>query len=517
MNVVPPPVMARDIAANVGPIGGSFDPAPENRAEAARWGALAALAVSVLVVAIDTTVVVTALPTLSTELGATTSDLQWVMDAYTIVLAGTLLPAGVLGDRLGRRRFLMLGLLVFGLASVAASQADSTGALITLRALMGLGAAAIMPLSFSILPSLFPAEQRPRAVSVLAATVFLGLPLGPLVAGWLLTSHAWGSIFLINVPIVVAAIVGIRLLVPESRAASERTFDWLGALLAIVGVTALVYGIVEEPERGWTSDHVIGGIAAGSLLLAGFVFRQLRVPAPLVDLRLFRSGRFGWSTLAFVVVGFALAGVLFILTPFLQIVQGNDAQQTGVRLLPMIGGIMLGALPSDRVTARVGLRAIVATGLLVTAGGALLLGAVGPDTTFAQLALAEGVLGLGLGLAMPPAADAILGELPAAEAGAGMALTRTLQFVAMSLGVAVLGSVLNGAYRAGIADHLGGLSAVARSAAEESLVGATRVPHLFSAAADAYATGMSAVMVVSAAVLAGAAVLVALFLPARSR
>lgn len=482
-----------------------------------RWWALGALGLALLVVGLDTTVVVTALPTLSAKLGASTGALQWVMNAYTLVLAGLILPAGVLGDRLGRRRVLLGGLAVFGVSSLVASQTSSAGGLIALRAVMGVGAAAIVPLAFSILPSLFSEDERPRAISVLAATVFLGLPLGPLIAGFLLERYSWGSIFLINVPVVALALAGVWRLVPDSKDERAPRLDLLGALLAVTAVTALVYGIVEQPTRGWGAAPVLAGLGAGAVLLTAFVVWELLTRSPLVDLNLFWSARFSWATVAFVVVGFAIGGVLFILTPFLQLVQGNDAQQTGIRLLPMIGGIVAGAAPSDRLSARLGTKAMVAAGLLTSAAGALLLSGVGADAAFAQTAVAEGVIGLGIGLAMPTALDAILGELPEAEAGMGMALTRTMQFVAMSLGVAVLGSVLNGAYRAGLVGHLTGVPASAQTIAKGSIAAAQSLPpHVFAAARVAYANGMGHVMVASAGVLVAASVLVGLFLPARA-
>lgn len=481
-----------------------------------RWWALGALGLALLVVGLDTTVVVTALPTLSAKLQASTGELQWVLNAYTLVLAGLILPAGVLGDRLGRRRVLLGGLAVFGVASLVASRMGSAGGLIALRAVMGVGAAAIVPLGFSILPSLFSEAERPRAISVLAASVFLGLPLGPLLAGFLLERYSWGSIFLINVPVVALALAGVWRLVPESRDAHAPRLDLLGALLAVGGVTALVFGIVEQPTHGWGGGRVVAGLAAGVVLLAVFALWELRAHSPLVDLGLFRSARFSWATLALVVVGFAIGGVLFILTPFLQLVQGNDAQQTGIRLLPMIGGIVAGAAPSDRLSARLGTKAMIAAGLLVSAAGAVLLSEVGADSGFAQTAVAEAVIGLGIGLAMPTALDAILGTLPEVEAGMGMALTRTMQFVAMSFGVAVLGSILNGAYRAGLDGHLTGVPLSAQAIARGSIAAAHALPpHVFAAARVAYTNGMGEVMLVNAGVLALAALVVALLLPAR--
>src|ERR1700682_5623362 len=238
---------------------------------AGRWWALAALVISGLVIGLDTTILITALPTLSAKLGATTSDLQWISAAYTLTLGGLLLPAGVLGDRYGRKRLLLVGLALFGITSVIASQATTAAALIAMRAVMGIGAAFIVPLSLSILPSLFTAEERPRAISVTAAGAFLGLPLGPLVAGWLLTHFAWGSVFLINAPVVVLALLGVWFLVPEGKDPNPRPFDWVGGILAVIGVTALVYGVIEQPIHGWTDPRVVVGIIAGAVILTASV------------------------------------------------------------------------------------------------------------------------------------------------------------------------------------------------------------------------------------------------------
>src|SRR6266566_2224248 len=308
-----------------------------NEGRADRWWALAALVVSGLVIGLDSTVLITALPTLSSKLGATTSDLQWIAAAYTLTLGGLLLPGGVLGDRYGRKRWLLVGLAIFGVSSVIASQATTATALIAMRALMGVGAALILPLSLSILPSMFTADERPRAIGAAAAGTFLGLPLGPLVAGWLLTHYAWGSVFLINAPVVVIALVGIWFLVPEGKDPHPRAFDWVGGLLAVVGVTALVYGVIEQPIHGWADARVLAGIIGGAVVLTAF----------------------------------GLFGVMFILTPYIQIVLGNDAQATGIKLLPLIGGVIVGAGIGNVMAARFGARVAVSAGLASTAAALL--------------------------------------------------------------------------------------------------------------------------------------------------
>jgi MFS transporter, DHA2 family, multidrug resistance protein len=491
-----------------------------------RWLALAAIVVSVLVLGLDMTILVTALPTLSAKLGASTDQLQWISAAYTLTLAGFLLPAGVLADRLGRRRLLLAGLLLFGVASVAASQVTSVDALIAMRAVMGVGGAIILPLSIATLPTIFSEAERPRAVAFAGAGAFLGLPLGPLVAGWLLTHYDWGSIFLINGPVVVLALVGVWLFLPESRDRSAPRLDWLGAILEVAGVSALVYGIIEQPAYGWADPRVLAGLIGGVALLIAFVVWELRNRAPLVDLRLFGNPRFTWATAGFVVVGFALMGVLFVFAPFLQIVQGNDAQATGIRLLPLIAAVMVGALASARLLARLGIRVMLPAGQLTSATGLVLLSRIGPDTGYGYMAAALAVIGLGISLAMIPALDTILGALPASQTGAGTALTRTLQNVGGSFGVAIMGSILNNGYRTELTGHVAGLPARVRDLAEGSVAGAAVVAQhlpppvgaaLVHAAGNAYAAGMGEVLLVSAGLMAAGALLIAIFMPSAGK
>lgn len=497
---------------------------PSAQGRAGRWWALAALVVSGLVIGLDSTVLITALPTLSSKLGATTSDLQWIAAAYTLTLGGLLLPGGVLGDRYGRKRLLLVGLVIFGISSVIASQVATATSLIAMRALMGVGAALILPLSLSILPSMFAAEERPRAIAAAAAGAFLGLPLGPLVAGWLLTHYAWGSVFLINAPVVVIALLGIWFLVPEGKDPEPRPFDWVGGLLAVVGVTALVYGVIEQPIHGWTDPRVLVGIIGGALILTAFIVWDLRHPSPFVDLRNFRNRGFTWATMAFVVTGFGLFGVMFILTPDIQIVLGNDAQATGIKLLPLIGGVIVGAVLGNVLAARLGARIGVSAGLAVTAAGLVGFSQIGAETGYGPIGAALAVIGVGIGIALPTTLDVILGTLPPTQAGAGSALTRALQQIAATFGVAILGSILNNAYQAQIGPHLASLPSGAREVALGSIAGAHAIAaHLppptraavVRAANEAYTQGMAEVMLVSAGLVLATAIAVAIFLPAR--
>jgi DHA2 family multidrug resistance protein-like MFS transporter len=490
-----------------------------------RWFGLAALTVSGLVLGLDITILITAIPTLSAKLNATTDQLQWMSAAYTLSLAGFMLPAGVLGDRYGRKLMLLIGLATFGISSVIASQMTSANGLILMRVVMGASGAIILPLMQGIIPSMFAEDERQRAIGFAGAGNFIGLPLGPLLAGFLLTHYAWGSIFLINGPVVVIAFIGAWLFVPENKSSNPKRLDWFGAVLEVVGVTGLIYGIIEEPVHGWGDLQVAGPIIGGVILLLAFVAWQFRARVPLIDLNLFKNRRFALATVTFTVVGFAMTGVMFVLSPYLQIVQGNDAQGTGIRLLPLIAAMMVGAVSSDWLAKRLGTKVMVSAGLLGTAGGMLIMAQAGIDTGYTLVAVALAVIGLSIALAMIPAVDAILGALPAGDTGAGSALTRAIQNVGASFGVAVMGSILNSAYQSQIGSHLVGLPARVQSAAQTSVAVAAAVAQhlppavggpLLRAAEDAYSHGMSEVLLVTAGLTVAGSVLMALFLPARA-
>jgi MFS transporter, DHA2 family, multidrug resistance protein len=492
---------------------------------ARRWWALIALSLSVLVTGLDTYILNTALPTLSAKLGASTSQLQWITDSYTLAMAAVLLPAGKLGDRLGRRRVLTAGLALFGVASVITSQVHTVGGLIGMRAVMGAGAAVILPLSIAVLPVLFPGEaERRRAVAVTTICAMLGMPLGPLLAGWMLTHFAWGSVFLINGPIAALSLIGVALFMPESRDPATPRLDWAGALLSAAGLTAVIYGIIEEPASGWSAS-VLAALTGGAVLLSGFAAWQLRAASPLVDLRLLASRGFTWGSVAFAAVSFAMTGALFALTPYLQIVQGADAQLTGIRLLPMIGAMLVTAALIEKSARRLGARLVIAAGMLVSAAGLALLALIPAGGGYGIVAAALAVFGTGLGLSLPLSADAVLATLPVSQAGSGNALNRAIQRIAVVLAPAILGSVLNSAYRGRLAGALTGLPPRLRGAATASVAGAhavaTRLPgsgaRLVRAADLAYTRGVVQVAVVSIAVLAVSAVLVLLFLPGPGR
>lgn len=500
-----------------------------------RWWALGAIVICTLIIGLDATVLNVALPTLAAKLHASESQLQWITNAYTLVLGCLVLPAGVLGDRFGRRTMMIAGLLIFGVSTVVASQMTTANGLIGARVAMGLGSAIITPLSYSILPTLFSAEERPKAIAVMTASTALGLPLGPLIGGWLLKSFDWGTIFLINAPVVVVALIAVLFLIPNSRDPKAPPLDWLGSPLVVLGAGAVVYAIIDEPIDGWSDPKVIAGFAAGAVLLIAFVVWELRSRFPMVDLRLFLRPRFGWGVLVFALVGFALQGMIFVLTPYLQNVEGSDALGTGIRLLPLLLTLTVGAVVGTRLAPRVGTKFPAALGMVIMAAGLALLSRVGVGTGYGLIAAALGVMGVGLGCTMTSVMDAVMGELPPASAGGGSGITLSFRMIAGTFGVAVLGSILNGVYRHDLDPHLGlaGLPAAlrgpVRQAAESSVAGAQRVAEqlpaplasigngLLHAARHAYVSGMVDVLYVCAGMALVTALLVALFMPSRAQ
>ncbi|MFG1851245.1 MFS transporter [Actinomadura geliboluensis] len=488
---------------------------------ARRWIGLSALALSMLALGFDLTILNVALTTLSEELDASTSELQWIVDSYLLVFAAVLLPAGLLGDRLGRKRLLLAGLAVFGAASLAGAFAGGTGGVIAARAFMGLGAAVVLPLSMSMLPAIFPPEERTRAVAIWAAANAVGLPLGPLLGGWLLEHYWWGSIFLINVPVVAAGGLAVAFLLPETRDPAAPRVDLPGALLSMGGLVALVYGVIEAPVRGWGDPVSVAAFALAALLLTGFVAWERRAAQPMLNLRLFRDRAFVWAMVAAVTANLLLGGLLFVLPQYLEAVQGSDVFETGLKIVPMLAGLLAGAVATDRAAARTGHKPIMVAGLLVLAAGlgwaAFTEAGDGYGTTVPWLV----VIGLGSGLTLIPAMDAVLAALPAEEAGRGSGLVQTLRQTGGTLGVAGLGSLLAAVYR----DHVGTghLPADAAAAARDSIGGAVRVAGrlddgaLLASARDAYVQGMDAVFAACGAGSLAAAVLLWLFMPRRGR
>jgi MFS transporter, DHA2 family, multidrug resistance protein len=522
--------------------------------ETRRWWALAALSLSVLVVALDLFVLTLALPTLSADLHASSSDLQWFVDAYSLVLAAVLLPAGWLGDRIGRKRILLVALVLFGLASLACAYSRSSGELIAARAVLGLAAAVILPMSLAVLPVLFTAEERPRAIAAVGGATFLGYPIGPILGGWLLDHFWWGSVFLINVPVVVIAIVAVTMLMPESRGDDAAGVDVAGIGISSAGLALLTYGLIKAGNNGWGDATAIATMAVGVAALAAFAAWERRISSrradggmlPLVDLRLFASAGFTWGTVLSTLVSFALFGLVFAMPQYFLGVRGLNSLGAGVRMLPMIGGLALGlaigqrlqtprkpksastagtapAAPAASAPPTADSKPPVSPKTLVAAGFTVMAVAlaVGAGTTIASgtgfAATWFAVTGLGLGLAMPTALNVALGALSAARSGAGSALITALRQVGGTIGVAVLGTVLATDYRGRL--HPAGLPAATTAALRSSLASgvatarAAHSPVLLDAVRDAYVHGLDVMLWVCAGIAIASALLAIAFLP----
>ncbi|MGW3953850.1 MFS transporter [Streptomyces sp. NPDC004752] len=491
----------------------SDTPSPDPR----RWWALGALVASMLVLGFDMTILNVALPTMAEQLGAGTGEQQWMADAYVVVFAALMLPAGLLGDRFGRRRMLITGLAVFLAGSVVGSLAGEVNAVIAARAVMGVGGALVMPLALSVLPSLFGPGERAKAVGIISAASALGMPLGPILGGWLLDHFWWGSVFLINVPMVAIGIAACLFLLPETRDPASPKVDIVSTALTATGLGALIYAIIEAPDRGWGDPLVLGLLATAVVLLAALVVRERRAARPMLDMSLLGQRGFLVNSVAATLVTFTLSGLLFVLPPYLQAVLGNDALGTGVRLLPMMGGLLVAARGAQPVVARFGARAVVSAGLVVLAFAAFLGSRTTVDSGYGFTALWLSVAGLGFGFAMVPAMDGALGALPADRAGSGSGLLMTLRQVGGAIGIALLGSLLAGAFR----DRLDvtGLTGQAAHTAGESVVAAHLVAErsgatqLVASANSAYVHGMGLVLLVCGIASLVAALLAAVFLP----
>jgi MFS transporter, DHA2 family, multidrug resistance protein len=479
-----------------------------------RWWALGAIAVSLLTVGLDLTILHVALPTLATDLGASTSELQWFANAYTLVLAAGLLPAGMLGDQFGQKRLFLGALAVFGLASVGCAYATSPPALIVGRVFLGVGAAFMIPLSISLLRVLFSAEERPRAVALWTTATFVGIPLGPVLGGWMLDHFWWGSVFLINVPLVLAGSLALAWLLPSTPGLGRRPVDLIGIALSSAGLVALTYGLTSVGGRGWTPVAVVP-VVVGVALLVGFVLWQRRGAYSLVDLGLFRSVGFTSGSLLATLASFAMMGAIFVLPQYFQAVWGSDAFGTGLRLLPLIGGLVIGVQLGDRLLSALGAKALVAAGFGVMTCGLLVGAGTEVGDGYGFVAAWISVVGLGLGAALPLAMNAAVGALAPERSGVGGGLVHALRQVGGTLGVAVLGTTLNAGYRSTV-DVLPGVDAAAvldSAATGVQLARNHDSPALLDSVRAAFVTGMSAMLMVCAGFTLLAVLLALAFLP----
>ncbi|MCX4747035.1 MFS transporter [Kitasatospora sp. NBC_01287] len=482
-----------------------------------RWLALVAVALSVLVLGFDQTILNVALPTMATALHADTGQQQWLVDAYTLAFAALLLPAGLLGDRLGRRRLLTTGLGLFGAASTLGMFATGPGQLIAVRAAMGLAGAFVMPLSMAVIPGLFPVGERRKAVTILTASVAAGAPFGPLIGGLLLRHYWWGSVFLINLPLVAIGLVACLVLLPESKDPAAPRLDLLSALLGAAGLAALTYGIIEGPARGWSDPLVLVPLIGSLPALTALVLRSRRQAHPMLDLGLLTDPVYRWAGIAVFLVSLVMLGAFFILPIYFQGVLGSDALGTGVRMMPMMAGLVAAARLGEKLHHRLGSRALISLGLLLLAAALLVGSRTGDGDGFGFAACWTPFFGAGLGLSLIPASAAAMTHLPKDRAGVGSGLLQTLRQVGGAFGVAVFGSLLSGVYQGAL--HTDGLSGALAHTAGQSVLAADSIaaqlarPALAHAAHHAYVHGMDMVLIASGILAALSAVLVALRMP----
>src|SRR5579859_4120363 len=493
-----------------------------------RWLILGVLITSLMAIVLDNTVLNVALKTIASPtagLGATQGQLEWAINSYTLVFAGLLFTFGVLGDRIGRKRMLMIGMLAFGLFSLLSAYSHTPDQLVWARAAMGLGAAAVMPQSLSIISNVFEPAERPKAIGIWSVAVGIGIAIGPIVGGLLLAHFWWGSVFLINVPFTAVSVAAIALLVPESKNPSPGRIDYVGVLASIAGLVLLVYGIIQGGDKGsWVHFDVLGPALGGLAILALFVWYEGRVRYPSLDVRLFRDARLSSAIGALSLVFFGMMGALFFLSFYLQSVRGYTPLKAGAFSLAFAVAQMLMAPRSAALVRRLGAKTVVAAGLLLVTAALVGYQLLAVATPIWVLAVMFFIQGAGMGMVMPPATEAVMSVVPRERAGAGSALTNTARQVSGALGVAVLGSILAQAYRTQLGPHLDALPAAARSAATSSITASQAVAARLGPAgrglsrfADtSYVHAMHLTTLISAAITLLGAIVVIRWMPGRA-
>ncbi len=484
----------------------SFDP---TEGHPQRKAILGVLCLSLVLIVASVSSLNVAIPAIVSALEATQTEQLWILDAYALVFAGLLLPAGALGDRYGRKGALLAGMAIFGGLAVVGSFMDAAVPLIAVRAGMGIGAALIMPATLSIITNVFPPQERGNAIAVWAGFAGAGGAIGPLMSGLLLERFWWGSVFFVNVPIVALAMVLIARLVPTSRDTKQRKLDLVGAVLSILGLGSLVFGIIEGPEKGWTSAIVLGAFAVAVVGLAAFVRWELRHHDPMLDPRFFRNRGFSIGSLT-ITMGFAVMfGMFFVLTLFLQFVQGHSALGAAVRTLPFAATMIIVSPRTPALAQRIGRRTVVTGGLALQATGFLVASTFTPDTPYLVIAAALVLMAAGLAAFMPASTEAIVSSLPDDKAGVGSAMNDTTREVGGAVGIALLGSILSQGYRAGIEPVLGLVPEQFRGAVEDSIGGAVfaaaeappeAAAALLRTAHDAFVDGLQSAFLTAAAV-----------------
>ena len=490
-----------------------------------RWPILAVLVLALFGIGMDNTVLMVALPVLSNNLHADTSQLQWMVDAYTLVFASLLLMSGALSDRYGRRRMLVLGMSLFGLGSALTPLVGSADQLIALRAFMGLGASLAMPPTLSIIADVFDEAERPKAIAVWSGTAALAIVAGPILGGVLLEHFAWPSVFVVNVPVVAVGLVATVAIIPESRAPGHIRMDPVGAVLSVAALVALTYGIIEAPGYGWSDSRIVGSLVAAVVFGVVFVAWERRLEHPMVEVGLFRNARFSAACISVTLSFFALNGALFMLTLYLQQVRGLSPLDTGFRFIAIAAGVVVASPLAARLTVLYGARLTTSIGLAIIALGMGLAATIAVSTGDGQLLGILFVVSIGMGLSMTPSTDAIMGAVPPEKFGVGSAVNDTTRELGGALGVAILGSLWQGSY----ADRVTGSAALlphdAAQAVRDSFAGAAAVAAqiggapgaaLLGAARSAFVGAMDWTCLIGVGFAVAGLVVAAAFLPARA-
>ncbi len=497
-----------------------IDPAVHER----RWLILGVLCMSLLIIVMDNTILNVAIPSLYTQLGATNSEIQWIIDSYVLVFAGLLLTTGSLSDRFGRKGALQLGIVLFGMGSAAAAMSDSATQLIATRAFMGIGGALIMPATLSILTNVFrDPKERGRAIAIWAGFSGLGVAIGPMTGGLLLRHFSWHSVFWVNLPIGITALVLGAFFVPTSRDPKQSTLDPIGALLSIVGLASLLFGIIEGPSKGWTSTEVLAGFIVGFAGVISFILWERHTDHPMLDTSVFHNARFSAGSATITMTFFALFGSLFLMTQYWQLVHGYSPLEAGVRLLPQAMTMMVVAPMSARLVERFGTKRVVLSGLTLIMVGLSLLSTIAPETSYPIVITYLIVMSSGMGMTMAPATEAVMGSLPRSKAGVGSAINDTTRQVGGAVGVAIIGSAVSSVYTSRIIDLGGefGLDAQTDAVAQTSLDAAQKIgaglgpdsADFIAGANQAFVDAMSFGLRISVFVVALAAIVAWKFLP----
>ncbi len=438
-----------------------------------RWIGLLFIGISLIVISLDNTVLNVALPSIARSLGASASDLQWILDGYVLVFAALLLTTGSFGDRIGRKKALQAGLVLFGIGSLGAALSTSTTMLIICRAFLGIAGATIMPATLSLITATFPAKERPQAIALWAAVYGLGVGIGPVIGGWLVERYSWSSVFFVNLPVIVVALIGGAIFLVDSRDEHAPKVDIPGVILSILGLFALVYGIIEAGNLGWTDSSVLLAFVAAAILLTAFALWERYTPNAMLPIRFFRNMSFTGANLALVLITFGLFGAGFFLTQYLQTIHGFTSFEAGVRVLPSAIALTIMGVLSARIAARIGTKYSMALGIAIAACGLYFMGNVfKADTPLSTIFFGQILLGFGLGLAISPATNSVMGSLPVSKAGIGSAMNDTTRQLGGALGVAVLGTIMNAAYLRGIEPLRGELPAKVFATVASSVQGA---------------------------------------------